>query len=283
MLGCGVVEPLLFPDIGLARRIEQSECQHMLGSAAAIAAHRAQGEVETLPVAGGVAVFTGRDSPITKIVGLGFAALDLHELDAAERMLAARGSHVQVELSTLADPAVGTTLSERGYRLRGFEDVLGQTLPSSFDPVLADDVTLAVVPDDGLEAWADTCVGGFLTPDTEGVPSHEIFPREPLRRIMLELADGPEVTRYLARRGGVLAGAGSFSAHQGIAHFTGASTIPEHRRSGVQTALVARRLKDAATAGCDLAVVVTQPGSKSQHNAMRQGFSRLYSRAMLVR
>ena len=40
---------------------------------------------------------------------------------------------------------------------------------------------------------------------------------------------------------------------------------------------------DAAAAGADIAVVTTQPGSKSQQNAQRQGFSLLYTRAMLIK
>jgi len=48
-------------------------------------------------------------------------------------------------------------------------------------------------------------------------------------------------------------------------------------------ALTARRLADAQRAGCDLAVVTTSPGSKSQENAQRHGFELLYARAILVR
>jgi hypothetical protein len=40
---------------------------------------------------------------------------------------------------------------------------------------------------------------------------------------------------------------------------------------------------DAAAAGCDVAVITTQPGSKSQENAQRRGFQLLYTRAVLVR
>lgn len=43
------------------------------------------------------------------------------------------------------------------------------------------------------------------------------------------------------------------------------------------------RLADAAAAGCDVAVITTQPGSKSQQNAQRQGFDLLYTRAVLVK
>jgi ribosomal protein S18 acetylase RimI-like enzyme len=69
----------------------------------------------------------------------------------------------------------------------------------------------------------------------------------------------------------------------GIAALTGAATAPEHRRRGVQTALLSARLADAASAGCDVAIITTQPGSKSQQNAQRRGFDLLYTRAVLVK
>jgi hypothetical protein len=51
----------------------------------------------------------------------------------------------------------------------------------------------------------------------------------------------------------------------------------------VHTALLSARLADAAAAGCDVAVIITQPGSKSQQNAQRHGFDLLYARAVLVK
>ena len=75
----------------------------------------------------------------------------------------------------------------------------------------------------------------------------------------------------------------SFRTAEGIAQFTGAATAPAHRRRGIQTALLSARLADAAAAGCDIAVVSTQPGSKSQQNVQRRGFDLLYTRAILVK
>ena len=45
---------------------------------------------------------------------------------------------------------------------------------------------------------------------------------------------------------------------------------------------LATRLADSRAEGCDLAVIVTQPGSKSHQNAQRSGFHLLYTRAVLV-
>lgn len=70
---------------------------------------------------------------------------------------------------------------------------------------------------------------------------------------------------------------------EGVALLCGSSTLPAHRRRGVQTTLLATRLAEAAAVGCDLAVVTTLPGSRSQHNVQRHGFELLYTRAILVR
>jgi GNAT superfamily N-acetyltransferase len=70
---------------------------------------------------------------------------------------------------------------------------------------------------------------------------------------------------------------------EGIAQLAGAATLPEHRRRGIQGALLAARLEAACRAGCELATVTTQPGSKSQENVQKQGFELLYTRAILVK
>ena len=91
------------------------------------------------------------------------------------------------------------------------------------------------------------------------------------------------VVRYAALCDGVLAGGAGLRTTEGVAQFAGAATAPAHRRRGVQSALLAARLADAAAAGCDVAVIVTQPGSRSQQNAQRRGFDLLYARAVLVK
>jgi GNAT superfamily N-acetyltransferase len=87
----------------------------------------------------------------------------------------------------------------------------------------------------------------------------------------------------VARRDGAAAGGGSLRIVDGLAQLAGASTLPPHRRRGVQSALMRARLVEAAHAGCDLAVVTTEPASKSQENVQRAGFALLYVRAVLVR
>jgi GNAT superfamily N-acetyltransferase len=126
-------------------------------------------------------------------------------------------------------------------------------------------------------------ITAFASPDREGVPSHESFPREELESVMADMTEADGFVRYLARRGGVPAGGASMRLCEGVAQLCGAATLPEQRRRGVQSAMLAVRLDAASRAGCDVAVVTTQPGSKCQQNVQRQGFELLYTRAILVR
>ncbi len=112
---------------------------------------------------------------------------------------------------------------------------------------------------------------GVAHADTQGVPSHEEFPREVVARAERDFA-AAGVMRYVALRDGVIAGGASLHMAEGVAQLTGAVTAPAHRRRGVQTALLSARLADAAAAGCDIAAVTTQPASKSQQNVQRRGF-----------
>lgn len=89
--------------------------------------------------------------------------------------------------------------------------------------------------------------------------------------------DPSTVRRYLARVDGRPAAAASFYPHPDGALLSGAATRPEFRRHGCQTALIARRLTDAA-ALTDLAVVTVAYGSASHTNLARTGFRQTHTR-----
>lgn len=256
----------------------------MIGAGAEAARRRSSDQTQFVtPIAGGLACFAGDGSPLNKVVGLGFGGVpDDAVLDEIEDAFAARGSATQIELTHLADPEIGTALMDRGYALVGFENVLGRALDSGTERVSPPGVTVRGSDDDEFDAWLDVVVDGFAHPDTQGVPSHEDFPREAIESATRDMA-AAGVTRYVALRDGEIAGAASIRMADGIALFTGAATAPAHRRRGVQTALLSTRLADAATAGCTIAVVTTAPGSKSQQNVQGRGFHLLYTRAVLVK
>jgi len=73
------------------------------------------------------------------------------------------------------------------------------------------------------------------------------------------------------------------SIQRGIFALFGAGTLPEFRNRGIQTALLRTRLKAAAQAGCEYAVVITRGGTISERNCLRLGFRIAYSKATVIK
>jgi GNAT superfamily N-acetyltransferase len=272
----------LFCDTALARRIERAETRLIADTSRATQA-RTGIDGFLIPIAGGMASFAEPDSPFNKVVGLGFDGVpSAEELDVIEKNFAAQGAPTQVELAHLGESAIGELLSDRGYRLESFENVLGLALDDDAEVVTPPGIEVRRSTDDELDAWIAVVADASTHPDTQGLPWHDEFPREAIENAERDFAAAGGV-RYAAFRDGVLAGGADFRITDGIAQLAGAATAPAHRRHGVQSALVAARLADARAAGCDVAVIVTQPGSRSQQNAQRRGFDLLYTRATLVK
>jgi GNAT superfamily N-acetyltransferase len=272
----------LFCDTALAGRIERAEAG-LVARCSQAARRRAGSAGFVIWVAGGVASFAEGGSPYNKVAGLGFGGVpDPAALGDVEKAFAAHGSAVQVELAELADPAITALLAGRGYRLESFENVLGRLLTGALEPVMPPGIEVRLSGEEESGAWLDAVAEGSVHPDDQGVPWHEEFPREVIIAAERDSAAAGTV-RYAAVRDGVIAGGATMRMTEGVAQLTGAATVPAHRRRGVQSALLSARLADATAAGCDVAVLTAQPGSKSHQNAQRQGFDLLYARAVLIR
>lgn len=274
----------MFADATLAARIDRAEARLTSGAAEAIRDAGLQKRVLVLPIAGGQAVYAGPSAPMTKLIGLGFEGpLDVSVLNEVEREWRDRAEPVRVELSNLAHPTISEALTERGYRLRGFENVLGRLL-KTLEPVESGpDLTVEVARDADATTWMDIAVRSFSELDGTGSGSDDSVSQEELVRLLSEFMVVPGFVRYLGRIDGQPVGEAALRLDQGLAQLCGAGTLPAFRGRGMQKALLARRLSDAQAAGCDLAVVTTAPGSRSQENVMRRGFELLYTRAVLVR
>ena len=275
----------------MAARIERAECQTVLAFATELQARGADAMIQE--IGGTSAVFAGPGQPVNKLAGLGFAEpIDEDAIARVERNYDARGAELRVELSTLADPSAGILLTRRGYELAGYENVLGLQLDDesvrglqlAAEADAARGVIVSRAGADETGMWIETVTDGFCHPDVfDGPPPTESFGREAMLEVMAVAAAVPGLALYLARREGPIAGGGSVRISNRLAQLSGASTLPAHRRRGVQSALLRARLLDAARQGCDLAIVTTEPASKSQENVQRAGFALLYSRAVLIR
>jgi hypothetical protein len=270
----------VFPSNALVQRIELAEARAL----EAVVAACGDGAV-TLSIASGTVLIRGPGSPLNKVAGLGFTPLTAADLTRIEHVFAERGVTIQIELATHADPSVSKLLCARGYELSGFENVLGRRVDELGATRTSPDVSIKrAVSDLDRETWVSVLTEGFSAPvEGESIAEHDSFDREALEGVFRDLADKPSVAKWLASLNGQVVGAASMGVRDGIAQLFGTATLPSARRRGVQSSLLAARLGAARAQACDLAVVTTQPGSKSHHNVRRAGFELLYARAVWLR
>lgn len=275
----------MFASIDLARRIESAEARLSREIASGVRDRRPEANALVEPISGGVAVYSGPESPINKLIGIGFEPdIDESKLRLVEDSFAERGAKLQAEVSTLADPHVHEMLCTRGYVLQGFENVLGRPLglaDLSAEPITSEDVQ--GVPPADMPVWASLLVDGFQHPDEQGVAGEPLPPRDVIERIICDMSDVPSMRRYVVHVQGAMVAGASMRIDDGVAQLAGSATLREFRRRGLQTALIRSRLIDGVRLGCDVAVVTTSPGSRSQQNLQKQGFHLLYSRALLIK
>jgi ribosomal protein S18 acetylase RimI-like enzyme len=278
---------MLTATTSLARRIEQAESSLIAGMGRSAARRLGRDRVIVSSIGGGSAVMPSAGSPLSKVSGLGFEPLDEASLEVVEAEFQRFQTPVRVELSSLGDPAIGKLISRRGYALSGFENVLGLSLgsPSMLAPMPAPAaVVIERTTPQEIPVFIEVITTGFMHPDTfDGPSTVEPIDRALIEPVFQDIAALDGFSQYLARRDGQPAGAASMRIHEGVAQLCGAATLPGHRRLGIQTALLRERLVHAARAGCDIAIVTTEPGSKSQENVQRQGFELLYVRAILIK
>ena len=257
----------------LAREIELAEAEAAVACAQMMISKGAEAAAET--IGGGYAVYCGANSPITQGVGLGLSGpVNLEEFDKLEEFYFRREEPVRVETCPLADPTLLEHYKERNYHVTEFSNVMirpvGKLPRAKSTPGL--EIQKAELKE--LELWKLTVAQGFA----ENYPvTQEIL------NVMKMFSIGKNAECYLARIDGRVAGGATLAVRGRIAGLFGASTLPEFRKRGVQTALLQVRLKRAKEIGCELAVSLAQPGSASQRNMTRQGFQSLYTRVKFER
>jgi len=278
-----------FADLALARRLERAEAT----SNARFVELRAGLDPDRgacwIDVGGTYAMYDGPSSPVTQTFGLGmFQAPTADDFDRLERFFFERGAPADHEVSPQADPATLVLLTERGYRPIEFTSVMFRPvgagdwgtrgLGDSDSPVSGSphvprspsprpDVIVRVIGADEVDVWAKTASAGWGTAAGD---------------FMLDVArvnaGAPDGHLFLAEFDGRPIATAVLAIHGRVAHFAGASTIPEGRRNGAQLALLDARMRHAAAHGCDLALMGAAPGSGSQRNAERHGFRIAYTR-----
>jgi GNAT superfamily N-acetyltransferase len=258
-------------DLNFARRLEMAET---LTPSHVKALQRFASDATSEMIAGGTAVFGGGVYPANHIVGMGlYGPVTSADIDRVEEFYRSRGVPCEIVVSPLADRSLLELLAPRGYKITEFNSVLIRRLNEGPPIEPAAGITIERVNQSTERLWDRVIAQGFA----EFGPLPE--------NLFAAFASLPDSLCFLARVDGEpAAGAtGAIMRKAGIAALFGTSTLPEFRRRGVQTALINRRLWEAARQGCEYAVVSTMPGSGSQRNMERRGFRVAYTKLVMVR
>jgi GNAT superfamily N-acetyltransferase len=262
----------LHADHALARRLERAE-----GSANARfveARARVSPEVgaEWIEIAGAYAMFDGAKSPCTQTFGLGlFQMPTAAEMERLEVFFRNREAPVLHEVSPLAEAALVDMLSGRGYRPVELSNVLFLPLRERVPTEVprCEGLKARIVDEADHDLWARTSADGWR--EFAEVASL-------VSGLASVIASTAGTSPFLVELDGQAIATAALAVRDGVALFAGASTVPEYRRRGAQQELLESRFQFAVEKGCDLAMIVTAPGSASQRNAERQGFRVAYTR-----
>jgi len=178
-----------------------------------------------------------------------------------------------VETCPIADGSLIEQYRERGYHVSEFSNVMVRPVEKSADALPAG-IEIQKVEVGEIDLWTLTVAQGFA----------EHFPvTQEILSVMRLFADGKNTECYFARVDGKIAGGATLALRGRIAGLFGASTLPQFRNRGVQTALLRARMQRAEEQGCELAMSLALPGSVSQRNITRRGFRTLYTRVKFER
>ncbi|MCI0351353.1 MAG: GNAT family N-acetyltransferase [Acidobacteriales bacterium] len=266
-------------DRALARRLELAE--EMAGAAVALAHRRTVpgSQAAVLPIAGGSAIFVEPGSPISQCIGCGVTE-ELQEADIGriEEFYWSRGNVSQIVVSCAFAPGLEQMLHRRGYNVIEENLAFFRRLPLESSRRVPEGYVIREVGEAERERWAQMQAEVF---------SEDLKAAQALMPTFLLFTSAEGYRSYVAihqATGEFAGGAAICLIPQGqVACLAGAATRPQHRKRGLQAAMLEHRLADAAAGGCDLAFVSTLPENTSYRNAARAGFVEAYRRLVLTR
>jgi hypothetical protein len=145
-------------DIALIRRLEACDAWGNARCVTALGALYPNLGAETLPVAGGYAMYAGPDSPLTQAIGLGMnGPVSPAEVERMEAFYRERDTDAHIEVCALADPTLHAILADRDYRVEERSCVLARsTAGGETDGSMPDGVEVRVPPPEEAELWVRT-------------------------------------------------------------------------------------------------------------------------------
>lgn len=263
---------LVFLTASEARRMEAAEEHGALYHAKSMREEGTTGSAWEA-FGGGHLIFVAKGYPVGRAHGLGFAGpVTVEDIRHVEEFYFQRGSAAQVDACPYADSSLFASLSERGFQVAEFNQTLARRiLPGEHLGATVNGTEIRGIREGEVKQWSRAIAETFFADQWE--QWLELFgpwarPEHPLT--LAAIVDG----RIVGTASGL-----TVPEHK-LAAFFGATTLPEFRGRGIQSAFMQERLRIAQKAGCDLAVTLTMPGTTSQRNAERAGFRVAYTKVV---
>lgn len=259
-------------DRELVERVEWSAASLCIRQTHAISRHPSGSRAQARSLDRGALVSFGKGSFVNRGVGLGLGGTPVPALvREIVRFYESIGLEPSIEVGAWVDPDLLTELAANGFVTTQFRSVYVRGVD---DPPYTQQVSIERVGDSTVEA-------------RKAIVAHPAPPGSPERAVSDDFNDATAalegVTHLVARVGDTVAACGTVAVQSGVGHFMGGVTLPEFRRRGLQTALLAERLRVAAAQGCDLVTVTALPGTQSAANIERSGFELLYTQSIMTR
>ncbi|GII26580.1 hypothetical protein [Planotetraspora mira] len=227
-------------------------------------------------IGGGVALSMRHDSTgyWSKALGFGFDEPVGHKLIAEVcdfyREQASPGAVLQIAPACLPPEWPGICAAQNISAGSTWVKLVRAADTGTF-PQVRTDLRVAAVGKDEVAEWAAVLLRGF------GMAVEDMAP------VLVHGVESGRFRAYAAWSGHDMVGAANLRIHGDTASFFGASTLPEHRGGGAQSALLAARARDAAASGCRWLVAETwKPAqdtlNSSLNNMLRAGFTVIHPR-----
>ncbi len=266
---------ILFRDLDLSRRLEQAK--GLMGARFVETRKRLLGKEgydgEWVSHEGACAIFDTIDSPLTQTFALGlFEPVSDTTLDFIEEFYQSKNAPVALEMSPYAGVDTYDLLCRRKYKPIELSNFLVKRIDETNSLTKSNfpDTEIILVTKETQSLWTQINVKGW---------SNEHPEISEFLKLVGKINEANEHTYcFLANFKGLPAAAGAVTIQNKVAVLNGATTLPQFRGHGLQSALIQERLKHAQALGCDLAAIAVEVGSNSQRNAERNEFTLAYTR-----
>lgn len=241
---------------------------------------------EWAPLAGGRLAYSPGVPWINHAVGVALdQPLTNDDLDTLERFYRDRRVQPKLEFTVFAPEETLALLAGRGYFVEHFETVLAREVEPDFDAI-------ASLPN-GLPAGLEirrTDPHDVAACRVHSALVSSFFHSGPLPEEMIDMGvraiQHPRSASFMGFIDGEpIAGCGMEvfeAAGTKACALWGTGVIEQHRRQGIQQALIAHRLAYASEQGCRLAIIESKPGFATERNVARMGFRLAYTRVCMA-